>query len=115
MPQGSDPRRWPDQQSPDPGSSTQPGWWVSLWEERLPREKTSVGPRLSAAWLVRQWGGRTLMALVPILVVAAVVLGSFGYSLLGEVIAGVILLILAAAVLVPMVERARGNRHSGWH
>jgi hypothetical protein len=54
------------------------------------------------------------MALVPVLVVAAVVLGSFGYSRVGEVIAGIILLILAAAVLLPMFERARSNRHSGW-
>ncbi len=114
MPQGSDPRRGPDQQSPDPGSSTQPGWWASLWEERLPREQGEPRPRVPIGSWFGRWSGRVLMALIPLLVIAAVVLGSFGWTSVAEAMGGAILLLLAGAALEPLWHRGRRGSRVGW-
>ncbi len=114
MPQGSDPRRWPDQQSPDPGSPTQPGWWSSMWHERLPREVGEPAPARALGTLLQGWSQRAVMAMVPLLVVAAVVFGSFGFTLVSEIMAAAILLILAGAALHPIWRRSRDRAGSWW-
>lgn len=114
MPQGSDPRRGPDQQSPDPGSSTQPGWWASLWEERLPREQGEPRPKLQIGSLFGRWGSRMVMALIPLLVVAAVLVGSFGLTSIAEAMGGAILLLLAGAALEPFWRRAKRSSPERW-
>jgi hypothetical protein len=54
------------------------------------------------------------MALIPLLVIAAVVLGSFGFTLVAEAMGGAVLLLLAGAALEPVWQRARGRSSERW-
>ncbi|HVD02573.1 MAG TPA: hypothetical protein VNF75_00275 [Candidatus Dormibacteraeota bacterium] len=55
-----------------------------------------------------------MLSLVPLLVVAAVVFGSFGFTLASELMAAAILLILAGAALQPVWRRSRERADSWW-
>lgn len=112
MPQGSDPRRRPDQQSSDPGPNGPPSWWPTLWQDRLPRELDEPAPPITAR--LAFWSGRVLLGLAPVLVVAAVVLASF--RLVPEAVgAGVAAaVIVVGAVSQPIWERARSGDEGGW-
>ncbi len=87
---------------------------MSLWEERLPREQGEPRPRLEIGSWVGSWAGRLVMALIPLLVIAAVVLGSFGFTLVAEAMGGAVLLLLAGAALEPLWQRARGRSSERW-
>ncbi len=80
----------------------------------MPREKGEARPPRQVGSLIGHWGGRVLMALLPLLVVAAVVCGGFGYTTISEVIVGAILLILAGAALEPLWERSRAHGSERW-
>jgi hypothetical protein len=55
------------------------------------------------------------MALIPLLVIAAVVLGSFGFTSVAEAMGGAILLLLAGAALEPFWHRTNRTGGERWH
>ncbi len=113
MPNGSDPRRRPDQQSPDPGLSVPPAWWNQLSEGRLPAEDLAGQPR-SRWWgrLVRM-GQRLIAPVVFLAVAGAVVAFSFGYLIVGGALAAAVVVGVASASLVYQRRRAQLGE-SGW-
>ena len=107
MPQGSDPRRRPDRQSSEPDG--QPEWWMTLWQERLPHE--SDEPSVRAGGVISWFAQRAAMVLLPLLVVAAVVLGGFHLDLEALIVGGVAAAIVVLVAAWPALERSRpGNR-----
>ncbi|MGA9776435.1 MAG: hypothetical protein WBU92_11055 [Candidatus Dormiibacterota bacterium] len=110
MSQGSDPRRRPDQQSSEPNGP--PAWWMTLWQDRLPREADEPAPPLTRGLL--GWAQRLVLALVPLLVVAAVVLGGFRLDLAAGITGGAAAAIVLVAVGWPLLERSRTDDGSGW-
>jgi hypothetical protein len=55
-----------------------------------------------------------VMALIPLLVVAAVLVGSFGLTSIAEAMGGAILLLLAGAALEPFWRRAKRSSPERW-
>lgn len=106
MPQGSDPRRRPDRQSSEPDG--QPEWWMTLWQERLPHESDEPTSRASGllGWLAQ----RAAMVVLPLLVVAAVVLGGFHLDLEALIVGGVAAAIVVIVAAWPALERSRPSR-----
>ncbi|MHB1501264.1 MAG: hypothetical protein ACYCYK_08895 [Candidatus Dormibacteria bacterium] len=80
----------------------------------MPREKGEARPPGQVGSIISHWGGRVVMALLPLLVVAAVVCGGFGYTTISEVIVGAILLIVTGAALEPLWERSHGHGSERW-
>ncbi len=107
MPQGSDPRRRPDRQSSEPDG--QPEWWMTMWQERLPHESDEPGVR--AGGVLGRLAQRAAMVLLPLLVVAAVVLGGFHLDLEALIVGGAAAAIVIVVAAWPAVERSRpGHR-----
>jgi hypothetical protein len=100
MPHGSDPRRWPDQQSPDSGASVPPPWWSALSEGRLPAEGPRVRQRSSWRDRLERLGRRLSAPVVVLAVTGAVVAGSFGYRILGGIVGAAVVAGLAVVTLI---------------
>ncbi|HVB13212.1 MAG TPA: hypothetical protein VNH38_00430 [Candidatus Dormibacteraeota bacterium] len=113
MPHGSDPRRRPDQQSPDSGASVPPTWWSALSDGRLPTE--GVRAQQSTKWgdRLQRLALRLSAPVVVLAVVGAVVAAGFGYRLVG-VIVGVVLLVGLGVVTLVHHRRAADTGDSGW-
>lgn len=113
MPHGSDPRRRPDQQSPDSGASVPPPWWSALSEHQLPAE----GPRVRhpRSWRDRLGaiGPRLATPVAILAVVGAVVAFGFGYQLVGYLVGAAV---LTGLVLVSVVHHRRSTAvgDPGW-
>lgn len=110
MSQGSDPRRRPDQQSSDPNGP--PAWWVTLWQERLPREADEPPPTITRGILI--WARRLVLGLIPVLVVATVVLGGFRLDLAAAICGGTAAAIVLVSAARPLLERSRTDDGSAW-
>ncbi|HVB53102.1 MAG TPA: hypothetical protein VNF24_02770 [Candidatus Acidoferrales bacterium] len=89
MPHGSDPRRRPDQQSPDSGASVPPPWWSALSDSRLPAEGPRVRQRASWRDRLQRIGIRITAPLVILAVAGAVVAAGFGYQIVSWIIGAV--------------------------
>jgi hypothetical protein len=78
---------------------------MTLWQERLPRESDEPSARAGSilSWL----GQRAAMVLLPLLVVAAVVLGGFHLDLAALIVGGVAAAIVVVVAAWPALERAR--------
>jgi hypothetical protein len=113
MPHGSDPRRRPDQQSPDSGASVPPSWWNALTDTRLPTEGTGARRRISLPSRLGSWGVRLSVPALILAVAGAVVAASFGYQLVAGAAAAVVVLALASATLVHH-RRTRAVEDTAW-
>ncbi len=85
-----------------------------MWQERLPQERVKTAPRLPLARLVGGLPRRLLGAAVLVTVVTAVVLGSFGFGTIAELLGGVVVLTLAALAAEPMWRRTRHRATTWW-
>ncbi|MGC1184297.1 MAG: hypothetical protein WBA31_03985 [Candidatus Dormiibacterota bacterium] len=104
MPHGSDPRRRPDQQSPDSGASVPPPWWSALSESHLPAEGLTVRQRLTWRSRLRRLGVRLSVPALVLAVAGAVVAAGFGYQIVSAAVAAVVAVALG---LVTVVHRRR--------
>ena len=113
MPNGSDPRRRPDQQSPDPEVTVPPAWWNQLSDGRLPAEDAAGQPHSRWRARLRRMGRRLIAPVVLVAVAGAVVAFSFGYVIVGGAVAAAVVLGAASATLVYQRRRAQLGE-SGW-
>ncbi len=82
---------------------------MTLWQERLPHE--SDEPSVRAGGVISWLAQRAAMVLLPLLVVAAVVLGGFHLDLEALIVGGVAAAIVVLVAAWPALERSRpGNR-----
>lgn len=113
MPHGSDPRRRPDQQSPDSGASVPPPWWSALSDGRLPTEGPKVRQQSHRRDRLQRVGNRVSAPLVVLAVVGAVVAAGFGY----QVVAGIVGAVLVSGLgVVTLIHHRRSSEvgDSGW-
>jgi hypothetical protein len=113
MPNGSDPRRRPDQQSPDPEVTVPPVWWSQLSEGRLPAEDLAGQPQSRWRGQLVRLGRRLVAPVVLIAVAAAVVAFSFGYMIVGGALAAAVVVGVASASVLYQRRRAQLGE-SGW-
>ena len=78
---------------------------MTLWQERLPRE--SDEPSTRAGGILPWLGQRVAMVLLPLLVVAAVVLGGFHMDLEALIVGGAAAAIVVVVAACPALERGR--------
>ncbi|HUY57430.1 MAG TPA: hypothetical protein VMV12_06345 [Candidatus Micrarchaeaceae archaeon] len=114
MPHGSDPRRRPDQQSPDSGASIPPDWWGSLSDDRLPTEGRAARHRQSWRLRLHRLGIRLSTPAVILTVAGAVVAFSFGYAMVGDVAAALIVVGLLAATVMHHRRSASSRDSNRW-
>lgn len=82
---------------------------MTLWQERLPHESGEAG--VHPGRLLRRLTQRAAMVLLPLLVVAAVVLGGFHLDLEALIAGGAAAAIVVAVAAWPALERSRpGHR-----
>lgn len=106
MPHGSDPRRRPDQQSPDSGASVPPTWWNALSDNRLPTEGFGVRHRTTWRRRIWRWTARLSVPALVLAVAGAVVAAGFGYQIVSAAIAAVVVVALG---VVTVVHRRRSS------
>lgn len=113
MPHGSDPRRRPDQQSPDSGASVPPTWWSALSDTRLPVEGLQV--RRKASWLsrLRSLAVRLSTPALVLAVAGVVVAAGFGYQILAAAVGAGLVLSLAVVTLIHH-RRSQEVEDTGW-
>jgi len=85
-----------------------------MWQERLPRELGETSPTQSLGTVVGRQMGRLLVGLGLLAVVAAVVLSSFGFAMVGELLGAIIALALVALAAEPLWLRTRRRASSWW-
>jgi len=85
-----------------------------MWQERLPRERDEAAPQRALGSLIGELAGKLLLAVGVLGVAAAVVLGSFGYATIAELIGAAIVLALAALAVEPIWRRTRHRASSWW-
>jgi hypothetical protein len=113
MPNGSDPRRRPDQQSPDPEVTVPPAWWNQLSDGSLPAEDLAGQPRSRWRGQLVRMARRLVAPVVFIAVAGAVVAFSFGYLVVGGAVAAAVVVGLASASLFYQRRLAQIGE-SGW-
>ncbi len=85
-----------------------------MWQERLPRELGDTAPAQSLGMVVGHLMGRLLFGAGLLAVVAAVVLGSFGFAPLGKLLGAVVVLGVVALAAEPLWHRTRRRASSWW-
>lgn len=85
-----------------------------MWQERLPRELGEANPAQSLGTVVRHLLGRLVLVAGLLAVVAAVVLGSFGFATVGELLGALIVLGVVGLAAEPLWHRTRRRASSWW-
>jgi hypothetical protein len=85
-----------------------------MWQDPLPPESNKPEPRPALLSVLARWGNRLGLAAVPVAVAAAVVVRSLGYTVVGDLLGGFALLLLAGFAAEPLWRRSRRRAVSWW-